>query len=141
MLPFALTERSGVDPDQIQTWISIFLAVYGAALLAAAPFCGWAADRSSSRRMPLLFGLLALGGSTVMLCVGDSIGLLAAGRVLQGISAAGRNTVRSHLRPKMHPPPPSQFATSVLRLRPVDVDHERYFHPRASNALVDHQRQ
>jgi MFS family permease len=88
VLPFALTKRSGVKPDQVQTWISIFLAVYGAALLAAAPVFGWVADRSSSRRMPLLFGLLALGGSTAMLCVGDSIGMLAAGRVLQGVSAA-----------------------------------------------------
>lgn len=88
VLPFALEGRSGIDPSSIQTWISIFLAVYGAALLAAAPFCGWLADRSSSRRLPLLFGLLALGGSTVMLCIGSSIGILAAGRVLQGFSAA-----------------------------------------------------
>jgi len=88
VLPFALTSRSGVDASQIQTWISIFLAVYGAALLAASPFFGWMADRSSSRRLPLLLGLLALGGATVMLCIGNSIGVLAAGRVLQGISAA-----------------------------------------------------
>ncbi|KAI6802253.1 MFS general substrate transporter [Hortaea werneckii] len=88
VLPFALTERSNVDSGSVQTWISIFLAVYGAALLFASPICGWFADRSSSRRMPLMLGLLALGGSTAMLCVGDSIGILAAGRVLQGISAA-----------------------------------------------------
>ncbi|KAI6837740.1 MFS general substrate transporter [Hortaea werneckii] len=88
VLPFALTERSNIDSGSVQTWISIFLAVYGAALLFAAPICGWFADRSSSRRMPLMLGLLALGGSTAMLCVGDSIGILAAGRVLQGISAA-----------------------------------------------------
>ncbi|KAK5121300.1 hypothetical protein LTR85_005466 [Meristemomyces frigidus] len=88
VLPFALTSRSGINPDSIQTWIAIFLAVYGAALLTAAPFCGWLADRSSSRRVPLLLGLLALGGSTVLLCIGSSIGVLAAGRVLQGVSAA-----------------------------------------------------
>ncbi|KAK4539733.1 hypothetical protein LTR36_010386 [Oleoguttula mirabilis] len=88
VLPFALTSRSGINPDSIQTWIAIFLAVYGAALLAASPFCGWLADRSTSRRVPLLFGLLALGGSTVLLCIGSSIAVLAAGRVLQGISAA-----------------------------------------------------
>lgn len=88
VLPFALTSRSGVDPGSIQSWIAIFLAVYGGALLAAAPLCGWVADRSSSRRMPLILGLLALGGATILLCIGDSIGVLAAGRVLQGISAA-----------------------------------------------------
>ncbi|TKA33326.1 hypothetical protein B0A50_00879 [Salinomyces thailandicus] len=88
VLPFALTTRSDIDPDSVQTWISIFLAVYGAALLFASPFAGWFADRSQSRRVPLLLGLLALGGSTAMLCVGSSIGVLAAGRVLQGVSAA-----------------------------------------------------
>ncbi|KAK3073206.1 hypothetical protein LTR53_005405 [Teratosphaeriaceae sp. CCFEE 6253] len=88
VLPFALTARSSINPDSIQTWISIFLAVYGAALLVASPICGWLADRSSSRRLPLLVGLLALGASTVMLCIGNSIAVLAAGRVLQGFSAA-----------------------------------------------------
>lgn len=36
----------------------------------------------------MILGLLALAGSTVMLCVGSNIGILAGGRVLQGISAA-----------------------------------------------------
>src|SRR6266516_2099561 len=49
--------------------------------------CGWFADHSSSRRFPLLIGLLALGGATVMLCVGNSIVILVVGRVLQGLSA------------------------------------------------------
>lgn len=88
VLPFALETRASITGGSVQTWISIFLAVYGAALLAAAPVCGWLADRSSSRQVPLLLGLLALGASTAMLCVGSSIGVLAAGRVLQGISAA-----------------------------------------------------
>jgi MFS family permease len=88
VIPFALTERAGVPESDIQYWISILLAIYGAALLVTAPVCGWLADRSSSRRTPLLLGLLALAGSTVMLCVGRSIGVIAAGRVLQGMSAA-----------------------------------------------------
>jgi MFS family permease len=88
VLPFALTSRSGVAAGSIQTWISIFLAVYGGALLITSPLCGWVADRTSSRRMPLILGLLALAGATIMLCIGSSIGILAAGRVLQGISAA-----------------------------------------------------
>nr|POF05916.1 putative mfs-type transporter c18.02 [Quercus suber] len=88
VLPFALTVRAGVDPDSIQTWVSVLLAIYGAAILAASPFCGWMADRTSSRRLPMILGLLALGGSTVMLCVGNSLALFAAGRVLGGISAA-----------------------------------------------------
>lgn len=88
VLPFALTTRAGIAPDSIQTWVAILLAIYGAAIVVAAPFCGWLADRTASRRFPLILGLLALGGSTVMLCVGNSIALFAVGRVVGGISAA-----------------------------------------------------
>jgi MFS family permease len=49
---------------------------------------GWFADRTTSRRVPLLLGLLAVGGSTALLCVGRSLPLLVAGRALQGISGA-----------------------------------------------------
>lgn len=88
VLPFALTERAHVEPSSTQTWISIFLAVYGAAQLMASPLAGWVADRTHSRRWPMLLGLAALLGSTSMLCFGRSIGVLATGRVLQGLSAA-----------------------------------------------------
>ena len=49
---------------------------------------GWIADKSHTRRLPLLVGLLVLGGATVMLCVGRSIPVLLVGRLLQGLSAA-----------------------------------------------------
>ena len=88
VLPFALTERAGVPAEDVQHWISVLLAVYGAALLALSPICGWLADKSPSRRLPLLFGLLALGGATVLLCLGRSITALVIGRLLQGFSAA-----------------------------------------------------
>lgn len=88
VLPFALTSRAGIEADDVQTWISILLAVYGAALLVASPICGWYADRSSSRRLSLLMGLLMLAGSTVLLTVGSSIAVFVAGRILQGFSAA-----------------------------------------------------
>ncbi|MCJ1309477.1 hypothetical protein MMC25_003137 [Agyrium rufum] len=88
VLPFALTLRAGVPPPDVQHWISILLAVYGAALLALSPTCGWLADKSPSRRMPLIIGLFALGGATVLLCLGRSIAVLVVGRLLQGFSAA-----------------------------------------------------
>jgi len=50
--------------------------------------CGWVADRTSSRRGPLLVGLGALGGATLLLCFGRGVGVLVVGRVLQGFSAA-----------------------------------------------------
>ncbi|KAK7545441.1 MFS transporter-like protein [Phyllosticta citricarpa] len=88
VMPFALTVRVGISPDSIQHWNSILIAVYGGALVVASPICGWLADRSTSRRLPLLAGLLVLAGSTVMLNVGKTIGIFMGGRVLQGFSAA-----------------------------------------------------
>ncbi|KAF4637722.1 hypothetical protein G7Y89_g342 [Cudoniella acicularis] len=88
VLPFALTIRAGVGEKDVQRWTSIFLSVYGAALAVGSPIFGWFADRSNSRRVPLLLGLLALGGSTAMLAAGNTLGLLIAGRFLQGLSAA-----------------------------------------------------
>jgi MFS family permease len=52
------------------------------------PLAGWYADRSSSTRAPLLIGLVALGGATVMLCLARTVALLVVGRILQGFSAA-----------------------------------------------------
>ncbi|KAL9000971.1 MAG: hypothetical protein Q9169_000455 [Polycauliona sp. 2 TL-2023] len=88
VVPFALTNRAHVAEKDVQRWVSVLLAVYGAALLASAPVCGFLADRSSSRRLPLLIGLFALAGATLMLCFGHTIAVLIAGRLLQGVSAA-----------------------------------------------------
>jgi len=101
-----------------QYWVSILLAVYGAALLigsrtislfllALCPsrgipsflpiihsrnsltaLCGYLADLLPSRRLAFLLGLLMLAGSTVFLAVGNSLALLIVGRLLQGLSAA-----------------------------------------------------
>ena len=54
----------------------------------SAAFCGWFADHASTRRAPLLWGLIALAGATALLCVGSTVGILIAGRILQGTSAA-----------------------------------------------------
>lgn len=78
ILPFALIVKVGVEENDVQRWTSIFLGVYGAALAIGSPICGWFADRSISRRLPFLFGLLALGGATAMLCAGSSIPVLRA---------------------------------------------------------------
>ncbi|KAF1914367.1 MFS transporter-like protein [Ampelomyces quisqualis] len=88
VIPFALQTRSHVQSSRVQHWVSVLVAIYGASLLAFSPVCGWLADRGASRRSPLLLGLFALLGSTVLLNVGNSVGILITGRVLQGASAA-----------------------------------------------------
>jgi MFS family permease len=88
VIPFALTSRAHVPARDVQHWTAILLAVYGASLLVGSAICGWLADKSSSRRAALLTGLVVLLGATMMLCLGRSIGLLVAGRLIQGLSAS-----------------------------------------------------
>lgn len=88
VIPFAIGIRANVPESDVQRWVSVLLAAYGGALLVASPITGWYADNSSSRRLPLLLGLLALAGATLMLCLAQAVWLLVLGRVLQGISAA-----------------------------------------------------
>ena len=72
----------------VQYWTSALLGCYSGALLISSPICGWLADRSASRRLPFVLGLLALGASTILLCLGSSIAVLVLGRLLEGLSAA-----------------------------------------------------
>ncbi|KAI2623733.1 MFS transporter-like protein [Xylaria nigripes] len=88
VIPFALSSRVGVPEDQVQYWVSILLAAYSAALFIGSPIAGIYADQTSSRRWPLLLGLLALAGASFLLAFSHSVGLFVLGRVLQGLSAA-----------------------------------------------------
>ena len=88
VIPFALRIRVGTPEKDVQHQVSILLAVYGAALLGGSPICGFISDRLPNRRLPLLLGLLALMGSTLLLCLGTNMAMMLTGRVLQGLSAA-----------------------------------------------------
>lgn len=88
VVPFSLAVQVGLPEDQVQTWTSILLACYSGALFVCSPLAGFYADHSSSRRWPLLLGLVALAASTLLLCFGNTIALLVVGRLLQGGAAA-----------------------------------------------------
>ena len=88
VVPFSLTVQVGIPEEDVQRWTSILLACYSLALFVGSPIFGFYADHTSSRRWPLLIGLVVLAGSTLFLCLGKTIGLLVLGRLLQGFSAA-----------------------------------------------------
>lgn len=88
VIPFSLTVQANVPEEDVQRWTAVLLAVYNGALCIGSPIVGFYADHSESRRLPLLLGLLALAGATVLLCLGRNVVLLVLGRVLQGLSAA-----------------------------------------------------
>ena len=88
VIPFALTDRVGIPQHDVQHQVSVLLAVYGAALLVGSPICGVLSDRMPNRRLPMLLGLLALAGGTLLFCLGHNMAMLLTARVLQGVSAA-----------------------------------------------------
>ncbi|KAI9794932.1 MAG: hypothetical protein M1835_006306 [Candelina submexicana] len=56
--------------------------------LTKTAICGYLADRSKSRQLPLLVGLGAMACSTLMLHFGAAIWILILARVFQGLAAA-----------------------------------------------------
>ncbi|RHZ59808.1 MFS transporter [Aspergillus thermomutatus] len=87
-LPATLGQRVGVPEADQQKWVSVLLLIYGAGLLIGSPICGYVADRVTSRKIPLMAGLVALGGATALLCAARAIALWVIGRFVQGVSAA-----------------------------------------------------
>ncbi|KAG2420508.1 hypothetical protein HFD88_000120 [Aspergillus terreus] len=88
VVPTALRERVGLPEKDVQRWVSILMALFGATQVAASPVAGYLADRIESRWWPLMAGLVMLAVSTSLLCVGTTLGLWVAGRLFQGASGA-----------------------------------------------------
>ena len=88
VLPFALESRAGVAPEDTQYWVSILLSVYGAALFFGSPPVSWLADRTETRQMPFLLGLVVLAGGSLLLCLGTNLPALIIARVLQGFASS-----------------------------------------------------
>ena len=86
----------GVDPNAVQSSVSILLAMYTAGLIAASPIIGWTSGardfegilRVDHFGLVLMAGLAALLGAAFMLCFGSSEAVLMVARILQCISAA-----------------------------------------------------
>jgi MFS family permease len=88
VLPFLLRDRISLPQDRVQSYSSGLLAAYaGASVLFSLP-AGWIADRTASRRLPFLSGIAALLAATLMLSLGQTMGLLVSARILQGMSGA-----------------------------------------------------
>jgi MFS family permease len=88
VLPFVLRDRLGVPEVQLQIYVSVLLGVMAASSFIFSPVAGIIADRVGNRQQPFLAGLLALLFSTVLLAVGDTVGMIALARILQGMSSA-----------------------------------------------------
>ncbi|OJJ97145.1 hypothetical protein ASPACDRAFT_80634 [Aspergillus aculeatus ATCC 16872] len=88
ILPIVLKTRVSVPDGDLQQWMSIMLAAFGGGIFFGSPIFGYFADRSSSRQLPFMIGLFALGGTTVVFWFARSLSSLVIARALQGLSAA-----------------------------------------------------
>jgi len=88
VFPFLLRDRLEIPEDQIQIYVSVLLAVFGASSFLFSPVAGWLADKISNRQKPFLAGLVALLLSTTLLALGESTAVLAIARIFQGMSSA-----------------------------------------------------
>ncbi|PYH96206.1 MFS amine transporter [Aspergillus ellipticus CBS 707.79] len=88
ILPIVLKSRIIVPDDELQQWMSIMLAAFAGALFFGSPIFGYFADKSTSRQLPFLVGLVALAGTTIVFWFATSVTALVVARTLQGLSAA-----------------------------------------------------
>ena len=88
ILPFLLGNRIEIAAGRQDFWISILFTAMGAGELITAPICGWLADQTSSRKVPLLFGLLLQGGAIALFGISTSIWVLVISRALSGMSSS-----------------------------------------------------
>ena len=83
-----LQSRVGIPQEDVQSHVSGLLAAYAGASVLFSPFAGWIADKTSSRQLPFLSGLISLLLATILLFLGQNEAVLIVARLLQGISAA-----------------------------------------------------
>ncbi|KAK0522639.1 hypothetical protein OC834_006201 [Tilletia horrida] len=88
VLPFSLTERAGVAPEDVQRIVSQSLSIFSAAGVIACPIFGIISDRFGTRKMPFILGLACLLVATILLATATSVAQVMVARLLQGLSAA-----------------------------------------------------
>ncbi|KAJ5965807.1 Tetracycline resistance protein TetA/multidrug resistance protein MdtG [Penicillium waksmanii] len=88
ILPYMLQFRLHINPSQTQKFTSAILALHGFVSVVSGPIIGHFADKTPSRRIPLLLSLFACIISTGIVSITSSMILLFIGRVIQGVAAS-----------------------------------------------------
>lgn len=83
-----IKDRVHLAESQLQSHVSSLLAAYAASSFVFSPVAGAIADKTRSRQMPFLVGLVALMLATVLLFTGSSVAVLTIARIAQGASSA-----------------------------------------------------
>ncbi|OQE44125.1 hypothetical protein PENCOP_c002G06311 [Penicillium coprophilum] len=88
VLPFSLTNRSGVPEADVPFWTSISLAVFGLAMVLGAPMAGWIVGKCERRQIPFLGGLSCAFLATLSFMLGVEPWMIIVARIFQGLSAS-----------------------------------------------------
>ncbi|EGD94506.1 hypothetical protein TESG_02022 [Trichophyton tonsurans CBS 112818] len=88
VIPKALVSRAGVAQEDVQFWVSVLLAAYGATLLLGSPLFGYLSDHFRSRKLPFTLGLVSLCSSTILFAFAHTPAVLVVARAFQGLSCA-----------------------------------------------------
>ncbi|KAL2813022.1 major facilitator superfamily domain-containing protein [Aspergillus granulosus] len=88
ILPYMLETRLHLDPSQTQNFTTTLLTVYGVVSLVSAPFFAHFADKTPSRKVPLLLSLAACASGTVLVACAPTVWLLMTGQILQSLASS-----------------------------------------------------
>ncbi|KGO55105.1 Tetracycline resistance protein, TetA/multidrug resistance protein MdtG [Penicillium expansum] len=88
ILDYMLQTRLHIDRSKTQKVTSIVLGLHGAISVIAGPIIGHFADKTPSRKTPLLLSLITCIIGTVMMASTHSIPILFLGRALQAVASS-----------------------------------------------------
>ncbi|CAI7641873.1 unnamed protein product [Penicillium manginii] len=83
-----LETRLNQDPDLTQRTTSGLLSVHGFATLILTPLVAIAADKTPSRKTPLIIALIVCLGGTILVALTPNLWSIYVGRILQGVSGS-----------------------------------------------------
>ncbi|KAL2812248.1 major facilitator superfamily domain-containing protein [Aspergillus cavernicola] len=87
ILPYMLETRLHLDPAHTQTFTTTLLTLYGLVSLISSPFVAHFADKTPSRKTPLLLSLSACASGTVLVACAPTVWVLVAGQFLQSLAS------------------------------------------------------
>ncbi|KAL5342089.1 major facilitator superfamily domain-containing protein [Aspergillus crustosus] len=88
ILPYMLETRLHLDPARTQTLTTTLLTLYGVVSLISAPCIAHFADKTPSRKGPLLLSLAACASGTILVACAPTVGVLVAGQILQSLASS-----------------------------------------------------
>ncbi|KAF4973810.1 hypothetical protein FSARC_3 [Fusarium sarcochroum] len=87
-IPFLVKDQFGLEENRVLDISGWSMFAFSLSTLVSSPIAGYVADKSNSRRAPLLGGLFFLTLSIIFLWTAESFFVFVIGRIIQGASAA-----------------------------------------------------